>query len=139
MPALHKIDDDIRLITTIWCGEASDSELIDALLKYQRDIKGRFGYSSYNEIVDFSNASGFTLSTNGIRQLAQIAAKTDVQGTKTKLAIITGSLMAFGLGRMYEAYRSLLPRVSKDVRVFKNHREALEWIESKAGNPDIDP
>jgi hypothetical protein len=130
MPAQHTIDNNIRLITTSWSGEAVDSELIDALTKYQRDIKSQPDYSSYNEIVDFSQTSSFKLSTQGIMKLVQIAATMDAQGVKTKLAIVVNNPLAFGLGRMYGAYRSLVPGGLKDVRVFMNNRDALIWIET---------
>jgi hypothetical protein len=135
MPALHKIDNDVRLITTMWSGEATDSDLIDALTKYQQDIRSQADYCSYNEIVDFSKARGFKLSTEGLRRLVKIAAKSDVQEVKTKLAIIVSEPVAYGLARIYEAYRTLVPSLSKEVRVFKNYSNALEWI---AGNPVTD-
>jgi hypothetical protein len=136
MPAFHKIESDLKLITTTWSGEATDSELIDALTKYQQDIKSNPDYCFYNEIVDFSKAVNFKLSTAGLRKLVQIATGSDVKGVKTKLAIIVSEPVAYGLARIYEAYRSLLPNVSKEVSVFKNHYNALEWVSC---NPDIDP
>ena len=131
MPAQHKIDNNKRLITTIWLGEAVDGELIDALTKYQREIKSQPDYFSYNEIVDFSQASSFKLSTQGIMTLAHIATNADIQGVKTKLAIVVNNSLAFGLGRMYVTYRSLAPRGIKDARVFMSYHDALEWIEAK--------
>ena len=128
MPALHKIDNDMKLITTIWSGEAVDSELVDALTKYQKDIKSQPEYCSYNEIVDFSQAVDFKLTSDGMRRLVQIAAHSDVQGVKTKLAIIVSKPVAYGLARMYEAYRTLVPSVSKEVRVFRDYKNALGWI-----------
>jgi len=131
MPAQHKIDNDVKLITTIWYGEANDTELINALLKYHQEIKSKPSYSSYNELVDFSKASGFKLSTNGIVKLVEIAASTDVEEVKTKLAIIVSAPLAYGFARMYETYRSLKPSVSKEVRVFKTYDKSLEWIIGK--------
>jgi hypothetical protein len=85
--------------------------------------------------VDFSTTSGFSLSSDGVRILVQKAAAMDVQGVKTKLAIIVSIPVAYGLGRMYEMYRSLVPNNSKEVRVFKNYRDALEWI-NNTDKPD---
>jgi hypothetical protein len=135
MPALHEIDTDRKLITTTWSGEATDTELIDALTKYQQGIKSHPDYCSYNEIVDFSKTSDFKLSTDGLRMLVQIAAKSDVRGVKTRLAIIVGAPVAYGLARMYEVYRSLVPKVSKEVRVFRKLEDGFQWI---GGNPHID-
>jgi len=133
MPAQHKIDNSMKLITTTWTGEATDRELIDALLKYQHDIRSQPDYCSYDEILDFSTASSITLSSEGIRTLAHMAVSTDVQGVRTKLAIIADTTLAFGLGRMYEAYRSIVPGGVKKIRVFRTSRDALDWIEN---NPD---
>jgi hypothetical protein len=63
--------------------------------------------------------------------LAHLATKTDSQGVKTKLAIVVNNSLAYGLGRMYVTYRSLVPRGIKDVRVFMSYYDALEWIEAK--------
>jgi hypothetical protein len=135
MPAQHKIDSDIKLIYTIWSGEATDSDLIDALTKYQ-DIRSQADYCRYNEIVDFSNATDFKLSSAGLRRLVHMASNSAVQGVKTKLAIIVSAPVAYGLARMYEAYRTLVPSVSKEVHVFKNYDNALQWI---SGDPVTDP
>jgi len=51
-----------------------------------------------------------------------------VHGYKTRLAFILTTPLAFGLGRMYEAYRSLVPGGVKEARVFKDRQAALEWI-----------
>jgi predicted HAD superfamily Cof-like phosphohydrolase len=131
MPAQHNIDNNCRLITTLWFGGAVDSELIEALTKYQQDIKSQPKYFSYNEIVDFGQASSFKLSNQGIMTLAHLATNTDSQGVKTKLAIVVNNSLAYGLGRMYVTYRSLVPRGIKDVRVFMSYHDALEWIEAK--------
>ena len=131
MPVQHKIDDDAKLITTVWSGDAVDSELLDALSKYQQNIKSLPQYASFNEIVDFSGASNFLLSSEGIKKLAHMASIKDPQGVKTKLAIVVNKPIAFGLARMYEIYRSLLPSGPKEARVFKNYQDCLQWIESK--------
>ena len=134
MPALHNIDDELKLITTVWSGVASDTDLIDALLKYQQEIKCGPAYAAYNEIVDFRKAADFTLSAEGIVKLARAASSSDVPGVKTKLAIIVTAPVAYGLGRMYEVYRSLAPGVAKEVRVFKTYEDAFAWIMQGAGS-----
>lgn len=132
MPAEHKIDHNARIIVTTWTGVATDGELIDALLKYQEEIKGEPDYRAYNEMLDLSQTPKFELTADGIRKLAKIAAKTDAPGVRNRVAIVVGAPVAYGLGRMYETYRSLLPETSKDVRVFRDRVKAMEWIEYKA-------
>jgi hypothetical protein len=122
MPAQHKIDNHNMIITTIWSGEATDRELLDAILKYQQSIKGRPEYRSYHEI------SVVHVSDAGITKIARLVASSDANGAKTKLAIVVVVPPDHDLGRMYEIYRSLPPAQNKIVRVFKNHAEAFEWV-----------
>jgi hypothetical protein len=128
MPATHEIDDHGKLITTSWYEAAVDSALIESLSKYQREIRSLPQYASYNEILDFTQATTFKLSTQGIRELVEIAVKGDAPSVRTKLAIVVTSPVAFGLARMYQTYRSFAPNASKEVHIFKNLAEALEWI-----------
>ena len=134
MPAEHTIDHEKKRITTVWTGEATDRDLIASLTKYQQEIKGLPVYSSYDEILDFSTTSSFMLSADGIKKLAQIAVNTDVAGVRTRLAIIVNKPVAYGLARMYAAYRSLVSERGKDVRVYMNCRDAVEWLEQDAGH-----
>jgi hypothetical protein len=134
MPAEHTIDHEKKLITTVWFGDATDRDLIDSFKKYQQEIKGLPVYSSYNEILDLSNTSSFMLSADGIKRLAQLAVNTDVTGVRTRLAIIVNKPVAYGLARMYAAYRSLVSEKGKEVRVYMNHCDALEWLDNNADN-----
>jgi hypothetical protein len=133
MPAEHHIDNDLKLITTTWSGDATDDEPIDALLKYLRDIRSKPEYSSFNEIVDFNRAEIIKMSTTGLRRLAEIGVDYEVHGVKTRLAFILTTPLAYGLGRMYATYRSLIPGGVKEVRVFRQYQDALGWIEQKRG------
>ncbi len=135
MPAHHTIDDGKHLITTTWSGEATDQECIDALIRYHRDIKSLPAYHAYDELLDFSAADVFHLSADGILRLAQIGAQADVPGVKTRLAIVVDKAVAYGLGRMYETYRSLLTRTDKEVRVFRQQADALAWLEQTSDSP----
>jgi len=128
MPALHKIDDDNRLITTTWTGEATDAGLIDAFLQYHRDVKGKPEYYAYNEIVDFSKTDDFNLSLDGLRKLVNMTSSKDVHGVKTKLAIVVTLPSAYGLARMYEIFRSIRPNTTKELRIFREYSHAVAWI-----------
>jgi hypothetical protein len=131
MSAVYKIDLHNKLIITSWSGDVIDSELIDALTHYQQNIKSRPEYRLFDEIVDFSNANKFHLSSDGIERLVRIGASGDSPETTTRLAVVVSSQVAFGLARMYETYRSLVPSGTKVMRVFKNYNDALEWIANK--------
>ena len=131
MAAQHSIDNNRNLIITTWSGPATDSDLIQALSEYQQHTKNRPEYDSYDEIVDLGGVTKFKLSTEGIKKLVQVAARSDVPGKRTRLAIIVNQPVAYGMARMYEVYRSLQTNVVKEIRVFMKYDDAQEWIESK--------
>jgi hypothetical protein len=131
MPAEHKIDTNIRCIITTWSGEAADRALIEALAVYQRTIKSRPEYATFDEIVDFSNASNYDLSVSGIQRLVELGSTTDAPGTRTKMAIVVTTPVAYGLARMYQAYRGFMPHGSKVLRVFRTNEDARNWVENK--------
>ncbi len=128
----HTIDTGNRLICTVWTGEANDHEFITALIKYQQEIKNQPEYIHYNEVLDLSGISGFNLTTTGLRRLSEIAVKTDSHA-RTRLAIVVTQTFGYGLARMYQTYRSFIPKASKEVQVFRNTFEALEWVGESQG------
>ncbi|MCW9015170.1 MAG: STAS/SEC14 domain-containing protein [Gammaproteobacteria bacterium] len=130
MPAYHCIDREARIVFTVWRGEAIDVDFIDALKKYHQDIKNKTELVEYNELVDLSKITGIKLTIEGIKKLGEIAVRTDQNKIKTKLAFVVSSDMAFGLARMYEAYRSLSRNANKEIRVFKKENDALVWIKN---------
>lgn len=128
MPANHHIDHKAKLIITIYEGEAGDLECIEAIKRYQNDIQNHPDYFNYNEIVDLSKVTTFKLTTEGIKNLSKIASTTDHEECDRKLAIIVNSGLAYGLARMYVAYRSFSKKSNKEIRIFKNEKDAFEWI-----------
>jgi len=113
-----------------WEGEAVDMELINAIKQYQEDYQSDPAYLDFNEIVDFRQVTKIKLTTEVIEHIGEIASKTDKQGVDKKLAFIVKSSLAFGLVRMYEAYRSFQLNATKKIRVFKNENKALEWLQN---------
>lgn len=130
MPVEHTIDANKKLIITTWSGEVADGDLIKALSAYQLTIKNRPEYATFDEIVDFSKGSHYHLSISGIQRLVEIATATDVRGTKTKLAIVVTTPVAYTLARMYQAYRNFIPGGSKILRIFRTYDEARHWVEN---------
>ncbi len=131
MPAQHTTNENKGLIITTWTGEVNDSALIKALSDYQRTIRSNPDHAGFDEIVDFSHAGPYHLTISGIQRLVAIATAGDVRGAKTKLAIVVTSQVAYGLARMYQAYRSFVPGGTKLLRIFKTQEEALVWVEKK--------
>jgi len=129
MPAEHKIDHQQKIVITIWCGDADDLELVSTFSKYLQSIINQCPVP-YDEILDFSEAGTIKASNSCIKTLARMAAARDVEGVRTRLAIVAGRKFAFGLGRMYASYRDLYSENGKEVRIFLNCSDAMEWMNS---------
>jgi len=130
MPATHHIDNETQLIITTWEGEARDIDFIGAIKKYHKDFQNHPDCKSYNEVVDLSKITSIKLTTEGLKTTAQIASTTDQKEINRKLALIVSSNLAYGLARMYEVYRSYAKRADKEIRVFKNEKDAFEWVQN---------
>ena len=130
MPAIHSVDYDAKLITTTWEGEATDAMLYDAFKKYHAFLLNEPVLLEFNEVLNFSDVDLQNLTTQGLIQLTQIAFNIDHDRTQvTRIAIVVNSILAFGMARMYEIYRSFSPKNKKKLRVFRDLDEALSWIE----------
>lgn len=127
MPARHQIDHDSTLIETIWEGNIADNTFFDALKNYLSTIKSQPDLFSYNEIVDFSSVNKVELTFKEISELANIAIKSDSPTTKTRLALVTSSKLAYSFAKMYKVYRNLMPSSNKEVDVFQSRQAALDW------------
>jgi hypothetical protein len=84
--------------------------------------------AGYNELVDMTGVEQIIdPTTEGIRTLADLSASMDTKSS-SKFAIVAPQNLAFGLGRMYEIYRSLNEQTTKRVAVFRERAEALKWL-----------
>jgi len=128
MPASHHIDNEARLIITTWEGDAIDNDFIEALIKYQKDVQNKPDRLDYNEIVNLKKVSRIKLSLKGLKNIGKIASSTDKYRTKTKLAIIVSSDLAFNFARLYATYRNFGKSTNKKIAVFKSESDALDWI-----------
>jgi len=132
MPAKHFIDNKNKLIITTWEGDAVDIEFIEAITKYQKDIQINPEHIEYNEVANFSKISSIKLTPKGLKRIGRIASKTDQYKFNSKLALIVSSGTAFNLARVYASFRNLQNGTNKEIRIFKNEVEAMEWAQDKA-------
>lgn len=129
MSVKHQISNELQLIITTVSGNAVDKALIAAMETYQNDIRSKSDYIKYDEVLDLSTLTKIELTSTGIKAIAQIASKNDQPAFKTKLALIVKSRLAFGLARMYQAYRDLNSGANKELRIFYKNHDAFEWVE----------
>jgi hypothetical protein len=127
----HRIDHARRLVLARVRGTLTDEEIF----AYQHEVWSRPDVAGYDELVDMGDVEHIALpSAERVRQLASLSTDMDTP-TTGKLAIVAPKDFEFGLGRMYQAYREMESRGTKQVRVFRSMELALEWLGMR-GSPD---
>ena len=85
--------------------------------------------NDYDELVDMSQVEHIALqSIERIREFANLSASMDAQSSSSRSAIVVPKGEAFSLGRMYQTYRGLDGRSTKEVGVFRSPEYALAFL-----------
>jgi hypothetical protein len=125
MPIEYTIDHERRLVIAQAKGTLTDEDVF----RYQRDVWSSPGVDGYNELVDMRQVEDIDLpSVDRIRGLATFSAGMDARSSASRFAIVATTEIAFGLGRMYETYRGLDDRSTKEVSVFRTLEEAQAFL-----------
>jgi hypothetical protein len=126
LPIEYTIDHDHRLVTAIGSGTLTSEDIFT----YQTDVWSRPEVAGYDELMDMTNVERIDLrSVDRIKRLAELSASMDTAAAQSKFAIVAPGDYAFGLGRMYESYRRLEGRSTKQVGVFRSEAEARTFLE----------
>lgn len=121
----YRIDHDRRLVLAEGHGTLTDEDVF----AYQREVWSRPDVAGYDELMDMTHVTEIALpSMERARELAKLSARMDAPHTASKFAIVARSELAFGLGRLYESYRELEQKSTKEVAVFRSMPEALNWL-----------
>jgi hypothetical protein len=125
MPIDHHIDHVRRLILAWGQGILTDEDVFG----YQHEVWSRPEVAGYDELVDMSAVEQIALPSVGrVRTLARLSASMDPSSPSSKLAIVAPDDLAFGLGRMSEAYREGNAQSTKRVGVFRSLADALTFL-----------
>ncbi len=128
MPIEYFIDHNRRLVL----GKATGILCSEDLFKYQREVWALPEVKGYNELMDMTAVENVVSpNSENIKILADLSASMDETTIATKFAIVAPENLLFGLGRMYETYRSLNPKSTKEVCVFRSMHDAMEWLGNK--------
>jgi hypothetical protein len=120
-----------------WCWRRGGAVTAEDIFAYQREAWSRAEVKGYDELVDMTGVETIVEpSSDNMRRLAAMSAQTDPPSGGTRFAIVSSQDLAFGLGRMYEAYRALNPRSTKEIAVFRSREDALRWL-SRADALDL--
>ena len=125
MPLVYRVDHDARIVLALGTGIITGADVF----AYQTDVWSRPEVAGYDELVDMSLVTDIIAPTGDkVRDLATLSATMDHKSTTSKFAIVAQTDVAFGLGRMYQTYRALDRRSTKEVGVFRTMREALIFL-----------
>jgi hypothetical protein len=124
MPIEYTIDHDRRLVIARGCGALTSDEMF----AYQHDVWLCPDVAGYDELVDMSAVEQIVApSPQRIAQLARLR-QMDDPARRSKFAVVAPQDLAYGLGRMYQTQRSMETQSTKEVRIFRTMREALEYL-----------
>lgn len=124
MPAAHYVDTEARLIITVWDGDAVDTELIDAIRYYQKEVQSHPEYADFNEVVNFLGVQSIKVTPKGLASVGKIAVGTDANRIGGRVALM------FNLARMYASLRNASSSATKEVRIFQDEGNAFSWVQS---------
>jgi hypothetical protein len=133
MPIEYRIDHPRRLVRAQGRGVLSHQDVFE----YQRAVWSRTELAGYDELMDMRAVERIALpSAHGVEELAALSASMDDRRA-SKFAIVAPQDLAFGLGRMYQTYRSLDESSTKEVGVFRTLGEALAFLGIEDEAPDM--
>jgi hypothetical protein len=125
MPIQHHVDYELRLVIARCVGVVTDEDVFG----YQQAVWSRTDVIGFHELIDTTPVRRFVVpSPRRVRDLATLSSDMDRGSGRTKLAIIAPGTLSYGLGRMYQTYRELDRRSTKDVGVFRTCEQAWEWL-----------
>jgi hypothetical protein len=126
----YRIDHARRLVVARLVGAVTDADLFG----YQREVWSRPDVGGYDELIDLTATQEIVRPTQDqVRALASLSAGMDPSPSAGRLAIVAPQDLAFGLGRMYQAYRGMDPRSTKTVGVFRRREEAMAFLGLEGG------
>jgi hypothetical protein len=125
MPIVYRVDHSTHLVVAAAHGVLTDEDVFG----YQQGVWSRSEVAGYDELIDVTRVTEIALPTvDRVRDLATLSAKMDDTGAKSRLAVVAEADVAFGLGRMFQSYRQLDQRSTKEVAIFRTLKEALAFL-----------
>lgn len=124
MPLRYQIDDENRLVLARGYDVLTDQEVFE----YKQSVWSLPRVAGYDELVDVGDVKRIDFpSTERLRELARLSAALDVL-PPSRVAIVAADLVSFEIARMYEVFRKLDKRSTRDVSVFRKEEEAIVWL-----------
>ena len=131
MPYTYIVDPDLRLVLTTGSGLVSDED--SQQLSTMQRLDSRI-HATMRELLDLRQVERLSITPDLLRSRARTDKHYAHEYANT-LAIVVGSEVAFGFGRMYE----LLTDEHFRVRVFRDYPEACQWLGIPVESPFMRP
>jgi hypothetical protein len=125
VPITYAIDRTRRIVYASASGVLTPQDLFT----YQNEVWSAAELRGYDECVDMLAVTDIEAATaSNMNALAELSARMDDPSAKSKFAIIARDSLHYGLARMYEAYRSMQPKNTRTLAIFRTREEALRWL-----------
>jgi hypothetical protein len=124
-----EIDKEHLRVVTTWGAVVSDA----ALMAYQKSVWSDPEVHGFDELIDFRGLEKVEVTTEGLEAVAHAAAGMDDPIEHSRFAIVIRDSLSFGLSRMYEAFREMHAKSSRQIMIFHHLEEALAWLDERHG------
>lgn len=125
MPITFRVDHERGLVVARGYGTFTDSDAFG----YQCAAWSGREVVGYDELVDMTHVTDIALpSVDRVQDLASVAAHMDLASAPSRFAIVAPGDLAFGIGRMFQAFREVQKRSTKEVKVFRSLADALAFL-----------
>jgi len=118
----YRIDENLGLVFSTASGILSDEDLINHKRKLFSDPAFKPGMK---ELSDGSNIEKLSVTTDGVRKMAELDKRHAEKLRGYKLAILAHTDEVFGVARMYQA---MTEEHFEFVQVFRDRAEAMKWL-----------
>lgn len=117
------LDPANRVRTAQYTGIVDDTQLLQAYAALLADPDYD---ATVNDLVDLRGVARLEVSAEALRQLISMYTPVDQLGVRTRLAVVAGSDLTFGMSRMYELLRG--DGTPEEIRVFRSYDDAVAWL-----------
>jgi hypothetical protein len=120
MPYNYRVDIERRLVITTAWGAVTGAEALEHQHKLLNDPAFE---RDFFQFIDVADVTEIHIDRATVAHLARI----DVFSAKSRRAFFAPSLLAFGMSRMFIAFREGSGG-REQMKVFSDRKEALQWL-----------
>ncbi len=122
MPMSYSIDPEARLVRIVGSGRLTDDEMVQCVSALRADPKLEPDMSTLSDMRDIEVA----FTPEGVERMVDAMEATAERRSQARAAIVVGSDVAFGMGRMFEMQSE--ERTAPSFRIFRDMDAAREWL-----------